>query len=196
MRVSGRRATRRMTAEAVTGPPNRTAQWAFWAACALAAAAGVVTLVLAGSSARTNGVIFSSGLAALAFAACALLRTRGRRLATALYLVAGLAVVYGLLSTFADLLQLTLGGTCSAGQVGCNLGDARPLTQMDFSALGYALALGLLAVAVGFVGLSSVYRAHRAQPPPPAPPVRRIPPVQPSAQNGTETPPANQSEDA
>jgi uncharacterized membrane protein YhaH (DUF805 family) len=138
-------------------------RWAFWAACGLSAAGGVVVLVFDGASGRTLAMVAAFALAALAFAACALFRRLGRTLATVIFLVAGLAIVYASLDMLAVVLQLTVLGTCSAAQAGCEPGQTQPLTAAQFSGFGYAIALGFLAVAAGFVGLVSLYRSERAR---------------------------------
>jgi len=157
--------------------PPRPVPWAFWIASGLAAAGGIVPVVMTGTSSRISGVIVPFWLAALALGACALFHHLGKWLSTVLYLAAGLAVVYGVLGMFAVLLQLSVLGTCPPLPAECGLGYTRPLTAAESSGLAYAMGLGMLAVLIGFAGLLRIYRRQRAQPLPPSPPVRRIAPM-------------------
>jgi len=155
--------------------------WAFWAAVPVAAAGGVAPLLLAGTSGRASGIIFPFGFAAVAFAACAVLEHRGRFLATVLYLLAGLAIVFGILAMFALLIQMSVLSPCPPAPAPCGLGYARPLTSSESMGIDYSIVLGLLALLLGFAGLAANYRQHRVQPTSFAPPTRRIPP-QPTGQ--------------
>jgi hypothetical protein len=127
-----------------------------------------------------NGALFPFALAALAFAACALLHHRGRPVATLLYFFASLAIVYGLLAMLALPLRLAVLGTCPETGA-CPLGMERPITSSETTALGFSIGMGIVAILAGFFGLRTQYRHHRAarhaaatSTPPPA---RRIPPV-------------------
>ncbi|HSP09908.1 MAG TPA: hypothetical protein VLU92_09975 [Candidatus Dormibacteraeota bacterium] len=170
--------------------------WAFWLACAVAVAAGVAPIVLAGTSGRESLVIVPMLVAAAAYAGCALLQSQGKVVATALYFLAGLATLYGALSMLAVPLRLAVIGTCRPAPAVCAAGLERPLTAAENSGIGFAAALGIVAVFLGFFGLVTLYRrlnagmpatptARRILPfapartPEPAqpPPVRRIPPV-------------------
>ncbi|MGH7764425.1 MAG: hypothetical protein ACREOM_08420 [Candidatus Dormibacteraceae bacterium] len=170
--------------------------WAFWLACGVAAVAGILPILLAGTSGRVNGVIVPLWAAAIAFGACAILQGYGRAIVTGVYFVAGLATGYGILSIAAVPLRLAVLGTCTPSPAACAAGAERPLTSAENSGIAFAAALGIIALLVGFVGLATLYRrlnkgqvasrppmrrilpfASKPSEPPPQPPVRRIPPV-------------------
>lgn len=164
--------------------------WGFWIGCALAVAGGITPLLLAGPSGRVTGVIYPFWFGALAMAACALLQHRGRFIATVLYMVAALAIVYGILAMFAVMIQMTVLTPCPAAPEPCQLGFASPLTSGESTGLNLALALGMLAVGFGFAGIVANYRLHRSQTVQSTPPpVRRLAP-QPAHQ--PEPPPAEE----
>lgn len=149
--------------------------WAFWGAAALAALGGLMPVVLAGLSGRLTGVVVPFWVAAAAFAACALIYQQGRVTATVVYFIAGLAIVFGLLAMFSLPLRLAVLGTCPVAPAPCTSGLPRPLTDAENTGMGVAATLGILAVFVGFFGLSVLYR--RTTLPPATPPERRIPPI-------------------
>lgn len=152
------------------------AVWAFWIAAALAVVGGVAPLALGGTNRITN-VVFPFGVAAIAFGACAVLYGRqGRPVITVLYVVAGLAIVYGILSMIAVPLQLAVVGTCPPQPATCSLGSEQPLTAGESSGLGFATGIGIVAILTGFYGLTVLFRSLRT-PPPSSPPVRSIAPV-------------------
>lgn len=170
--------------------------WAFWLACAVAAVAGAVPIALAGTSGRVNGGIVPLLAAAIAYAGCALVQRQGRAMATGLYFLAGLATLYGILSMVAVPLRLAVIGTCPSAPAQCAAGFERPLTSAENGGLGFAAALAIVALFLGFFGLVTLYRrlnggplgkpparsilpftAARPAEPAPSPPVRRIPPV-------------------
>jgi hypothetical protein len=152
--------------------------WAFWFAVALAAAGAVAPLVLSGGSTRINGSLIPFGVAAIAFGACTLLYHHGRVIATTLYFVASLAIVYGILSTLAVPLRIAVLGTCLESGP-CPLGLERPITPSESTALGFVIGIGIVAILAGFFGLRALFHRYRrrvivsAEPPP----VRRIAPV-------------------
>ena len=148
--------------------------WAFWAACGFAAVAGVAPLVLAGPSSRVAGAIIPFAVAAIALAGCALLHGQGRPVATALYFVSGLAVVYAILALIAVPLRLAVVGTCMPTSAHCPPGFETPLTTGESSGLAFAIGMGLVAVLTGFFGLVTLYRQSAAKVEPVTPPVRRI----------------------
>ena len=150
--------------------------WAFWVACGLALVGGVAPFVLGGGSNRLSGVVAPFAVAAIALAACALLYQQGRLIATGLYFVASLAIVYGILAMLAVPLRLAVLGTCPPAPAPCAAGLERPLTGGENSALGFAVGIGIVAILTGFFGLVTLYRRQVA-PPPPTPPTRRIAPV-------------------
>jgi hypothetical protein len=150
--------------------------WAFWIACGLTAVGAVAPLVLSGGSNRI-GIVWAFGLAAVALGACAVLYKQGRSVVTALYFVAGLAIVYGILSLIAVPLRLAVVGTCPPEQARCALGLERPLTGEETTALGFAVGMGIVGILTGFFALVMLYRGLKASVLPSAPPARRIAPV-------------------
>jgi hypothetical protein len=151
--------------------------WAFWIAAALAALGGVAPLILGGATNRISGVVFPFVVAAIAFAACAVFyRQQGRPLITLLYVVAGIAIVYGILSMVSVPLQLAVVGTCPPAPAACPVGNERGLSSDETSGLGFATGIGIVAILTGFYGLTVLFRSFRT-PPPSSPPVRRIAPV-------------------
>ena len=150
--------------------------WAFWIACAVSAVAGVAPYLLAGGSSRISGVVFPFALAALALGACAVLHEQGRPLATMLYFLASLAIVYGILAMLAVPLRLAVIGQCPPEPMPCGIGLERPMTGGETTALGFAVGMGIVAILTGFFGLVTLYRRAQA-PTPSTPPVRSIAPV-------------------
>jgi hypothetical protein len=158
------------------------ALWSFWVACGLAATGGIVPLVLAGGGPnRLAGAAIPFGVAAAALAACALTYQRGRPLATALYFLAGIALVYGMLSMVAVPLRLAVLGTCDPLPAVCPPGSERPFTSGEGAGFAFGIAMGTLAILVGFFGLLMLFRIHPQIAPPP--PTRRespwVPPGEP-----------------
>jgi hypothetical protein len=149
--------------------------WAFWLAAALAAIGGVLPVVIGGTSSRIAGVIIPFGVAAVALGACAVLHSAGRAITSALYFVAGLALVFGILSMFALPLQQAVLGTCPPPPQPCANSLQQPMTIAENTGMGFGAAFAIASIFVGFFGLFVLYR--RRVLPPPAPPVRRIPPV-------------------
>lgn len=147
--------------------------WAFWAAAALAAVGGLMPIVFAGASGRLSGVLVPFWAAAIAFGACAVLHRQGRIVTSIVYFIAGLAIVFGLLAMFSLPLRLAVLGTCPALPAPCTTGLPRPLTDAENTGMGAAATLGILAVFIGFLGLTVMYR--RAVSTLSAPPQRRIP---------------------
>ena len=99
----------------------------------------------------------------------------GRAITSALYFVAGLALVFGILSMFALPLQQAVLGTCPAPPQPCSGGLQRPLTVAENTGMGFGAGFAIASIFVGFFGLFVLYR--RRSLPTPAPPVRKIPPV-------------------
>ncbi len=160
-----------------TSPTEQRVVWAFWLACVLAVLAGIAPFVFGGGSSRLGGAVFPFALAAIALGACALLYTQGRPIATTLYFLASLAIVYGILAMLAVPLRLAVLGTCAPEPAPCGAGLERPLMGAESTALGFAIGIGIVAILTGFFGLVTLYRRHAAPPPPPTPPTRRIAPV-------------------
>jgi hypothetical protein len=154
--------------------------WALWIACGLAAAGGILPVLLAGTSGRISSVIVPFWLGALAFAVAGLFHHLGKTFVTVLYLGGGLAIVFGMLGMFAVLVQMSVLTTCPPGPTSCGLGYTRPLTSAETSGIGYAMGMGTVALVLGFAGLRSVYRRRSPQPTAFTAPVRRIPDTTPA----------------
>jgi hypothetical protein len=157
----------------------RRGLWAFWVATALAVAGVVAPVLLGGGSSRLNASVIPFGVAAIAFATCSLTYHRGRPLATLLYFVGSLAIVYGILSALAVPLRIAMLGACPADSGPCLPGFERPITTEESAALGVVIGIGIVAVLTGFFGLRTLSHRYRRQAiqPAAAPPVRRIAPV-------------------
>jgi len=156
--------------------------WAFWIAAALAAIGALAPLAFTvGAHSRIGGVAIPFGVAAVALAINAVIYHQGRTVAVALYFVAGLAVVYGILAMLAVPLRLAVVGTCPPAPAHCPIGFEPQLTSGENSGLGTATFCGILAIFVGFYGLVMLYRRSRTArtvPEPKAWPAQ--PPVQPT----------------
>ncbi|TMF50860.1 MAG: hypothetical protein E6H95_03195 [Chloroflexi bacterium] len=164
--------------------------WAFWLAAALAAIGGVLPVALGGTSSRIATVIIPFGIAAVALGLCAIFHSAGRAITSALYFVAGLALVFGILSMFALPLQQAVLGTCPAPPQPCSGGLQRPLTVAENTGMGFGAGFAIASIFVGFFGLFVLYR--RRSLPTPAPPVRKIPPVAtPASPPSPPSPPAS-----
>ncbi len=158
--------------------------WSFWIAGGLAVTGGILPLLLAaGGTNRIAGAAIPFGVAAMALATAALLYRRGRPLATALYFVAGMALVYGMLTMIAVPLRLAVIGTCDPAPAICPAGFERPMSGGEDSGLAIGVAMGTLAILVGFFGLLMLFRLRPQTATPP--PMRREKPWVPPA---TETP--------
>jgi hypothetical protein len=153
--------------------------WSFWVAATIVAVGGAIPFLIGGSSSRIASVFIPVAIAALAFAACALVHEQGRAITSTIYLLAGLAIVYGLLTMFALPLQLAVLGTCPIPPQPCASGLQHSLTVSENTGIGFAATFGIVALFVGFFGLVVVYRRAAAAAHPAAPPVRTIPPVAP-----------------
>lgn len=132
--------------------------WFFWVAAALAAVGALAPLASGGIHGRISVVAIPFLVAAAALGANALFYHQGRPIAVALYFVAGLAIVYGILAMLAVPLRLAVIGTCLPAPARCPAGLERPLTAGENSGLAVATFLGILAIFVGFYGLLMLYR--------------------------------------
>jgi hypothetical protein len=133
--------------------------WSFWVACGLAVTGAILPLLLAvGGTNRIAAAAIPFGVAAMALAAAALLCDRGRPLATALYFIAGLALVYGMLMMIALPLRLAVIGTCGPAPAICPAGFEQPMSSGENSGLAIGVAMGTLAILVGFFGLLVLFR--------------------------------------
>jgi len=163
-------------ANSTPSPPEPRVVWAFWLACVLAVVAGIAPLVFGGGSSRLGGVVLPFAFAAVVLGACALLSKQGRPIATILYFISSLAIIYGILAMLAVPLRLAVLGICSPEPAPCGAGLERPLTSGESTALGFAIGIGIVAILTGFFGLVTLYR-RQAAPPPSTAPTRRIAPV-------------------
>jgi len=153
--------------------------WALWASAAIVAVGGFLPLVFGGTSSRITSVIIPFAVGAIGLAACALFHSQGRITTSVIYFVAGLAIVYGLLSMFSLPVRLAALGECPALPAPCTTGLPRPLTDGENNGLGAAAACGIASLMLGFYGLVTAYRRPVEQHA--APPVRRIPPMEKAA---------------
>lgn len=144
--------------------------WSFWIACGLSVTGGIAPLLLAaGGRNRLSGIVIPFGVAAVAMGVNALMYHQGRPLATALYFVASIALVYGMLSMIAVPLRLAVLGTCSSNAaLTCPPGAELPLSSGENSGLAIGIAMGVIAILVGFFGLLMLFRIRPqiATPPP------------------------------
>jgi hypothetical protein len=172
--------------------------WSFWVACALAVTGGLAPLVLAsGGPNRLAGAIIPYLVAAGASAANALMWRRGKSLATALYFLAGVAIVYGMLLMFAVPLRLAVTGTCPDPPAVCPAGLERGFSTGETTGFTLAVLMGVLSILAGFLGLMLLYRRKPKWLPSSAPPMERViparnqptPPVEASAKAAAEAVP-------
>lgn len=135
--------------------------WSFWLACALAVTGGLGTLLipLSGPNRLANAVI-PYAVAAGAMAANALLYRRGRSVATALYFLAGVAIVYGMLLMFSVPLRLAVTGTCPDPPAFCPAGLERGFSNGEVTGFTLAIITGVLSILSGFFGLLMLYRSR------------------------------------
>lgn len=132
--------------------------WIFWVAAALVAVGAVAPLAFSGLHGRISYVAIPFAVAAVVLGADALMYHQGRPIAVALYFVAGLAIVYGILAMLAVPLRLAVVGTCPPAPAHCPFGFEQPLTSGENSGLGAATFLGILAIFIAFYGLLLLYR--------------------------------------
>lgn len=156
--------------------------WAFYLAAAIALVGGALPFVFGGTSSRVAGVILPFGVGAAGLVACALLHNQSRLVVAIVYFLAGLAIVYGLMSMFSLPVRLAALGSCPVAPDPCTTGLPRALTDGENTGIGTAAAFGIAALFVGFFGLATLYR--RTAPPSYVPPVRTIPPMPPAPPMG------------
>jgi hypothetical protein len=141
--------------------------WSFWIAAGLAVTGGLGPLLLAaGGPNRIGGVIVPYAVAAAALAVDALMYRQGRPLATLLYFVAGVAIVYGMLMMLATPLRLAVVGSCQPPPSACSAGLELPWSAGESNGFAFAVAVGVVSIVVGFFGLFMLFR-RRPKPPPP-----------------------------
>lgn len=153
--------------------------WSFWIAAGLTVVAGLAPLLLGGTSNRMSAVLLPFAVAAVLLAACALLHSRGKAVVSLLYVIAGVAIAYGILATLSTPLRLAVIGTCPPEPALCVSGLERPLTGGEGTALGVVIGFGVVAMVVSYFGLFTLYRRRPVLAPAASstPPVRRIAPV-------------------
>ena len=166
----------------ITAPAAKQNQrliWSLWLAAGLALVGGLLPFAFGGTSSRVSGVILPFAVGAAGLAACALLNNQGRMAVSIVYFLAGLAIVYGLMSMFSLPVRLAALGSCPVAPDPCPTGLPRALTDGENNGMGAAAAFGIAALFVGFFGLVTLYR--RTALPQFIPPVRKIPPMPPAA---------------
>jgi hypothetical protein len=160
---------------------NVIVERAFWIAAGLAVVGGVAPLLVAiGHTNRVGAVLFPFAAAALAMAALALFYRHGRSISALVYFLGGLAIAYGLLLVLSVPMRLAVEGSCPPAPERCVSGLEMQLSATEGTALTIAVAFGIMALLVGFIGLSILYRqrAPATLPPvwPARPPENRPPP--------------------
>lgn len=171
---------------APTSQQDQRLIWSFWLAAAIALVGGLAPLVFGGTSSRVSGVILPFALGAAAFSACALLHNQSRFIVAIVYFIAGLAIVYGLMSMFALPVRLAALGSCPVAPDPCTSGLPRALSDGENNGIGSAAAFGIFSLFVGFFGLVTLYR--RTTLPQYVPPVRTIPPMPPAPAPASDSP--------
>lgn len=155
--------------------------WSFWIACGLAATGAVAQVVLAaGDVSRAMGVAIPFGVAAIVLGVIARTYPRGKSLATALYVLAWIAIVYAILRMIAVPLQQVAIGACPVSAGECAPGFSRPFGPAETAAIVVGILTGALALQVGYFGLRALYRRERLHGPASystTPPTRVIPPA-------------------
>jgi hypothetical protein len=134
--------------------------------------------VFGGSSSRLVGAIVPFAIGAIGLAATAALHNQSRATVAIVYFVAGLAIIYGLMSMFSLPLRLAALGSCPVVPAPCAGGLPRALSDGENNGIGAAAAFGIISLFIGFFGLATIYRRHA--PLPYTPPVRTIPPMPPA----------------
>lgn len=135
------------------------AERSFWVACGLSILAGVGPLIAAvGQTNRLAGVVVPMLGAAGGCAALALTYRRGRTYSALIYLVTGLAIVYGVLLVTAVPMRLAVEGTCPPAPARCTNGLEMQLSSPETLALSIAVGFGVLSLLAGFFGLLALYR--------------------------------------
>src|SRR6202521_3110789 len=149
--------------------------WYFWVSCGLAATGAIASVLLGtGGPSRLAGGAIPFGIAAVAMAANALSYPGGRPLATGLYILTWLAIVYGILRMVAIPLQ-ALVGSCTSDV--CTPGLAAFSGGAGFG-IGIGLVTGALALQVSLFGMRTIYKSSHSLSPAvrqsaTAPPTRR-----------------------
>jgi hypothetical protein len=159
--------------------------WSFWIAAALVAAGGVAPFITSfGANSRIGTVFFPFGIAVVALVVNALTYHRGRPLAVALYFIAGLAIVYGILLMLSVPIRLAVVGTCPPSPAQCLPGAEVAMTDGESNGFAIATFCGVLGIFVGFYGLLMLYRRRAAL----AKETPQVWPAQPPAKPAAEPP--------
>ena len=159
--------------------------WSFWIAAALVAVGAAAPFITSfGASSRVGTVLIPFGIAAVALALNARLYHRGRPLAVALYFIAGLAIVYGILLMLSVPIRLAVVGTCPPSPAQCPPGAEVAMTDGESNGFAIATFCGVLGVFIGFYGLLMLYRRRAAL----AKEAPQVWPAQPPATRAPETP--------
>lgn len=155
--------------------------WSFWIACGLAATGALAPIVLAPDDmSRALGVAIPFAIAAIVLAIMALTYPSGKSMATALYILAWIAIVYGILRMIAVPLQQAVIGACPVSAAVCAPGLSRPFGASETVAIAVGIITGALSLQVGLFGLRAIYRSARkygAASYATTPPTRVIPPT-------------------
>src|SRR5487761_58503 len=155
--------------------------WSFWVACGLAATGAVAQLVLAaGDFSRGLGVAVPFAIAAIVLGVVARTYPRGKGIATALHILAWVAIVYAILRMISVPLQQVAIGACPVSAGACAPGFGRPFGPSETAAIVVGIIAGALALQVGYFGLRILYRNERQRGPASyasTPPTRVIPPT-------------------
>lgn len=175
-----------------SAPRRGQGVWSLWLAAAIVFIGGLLPLVFGGTSSRVDGVVLPFTIGAIGLAACALLNNQSRAMIAVVYFVAGLAIVFGILSMVSLPVRLAALGSCPVAPNPCTSGLPRALSDAENTGIASATAFGIVAVFVGFFGLVTIYR--RAIAPAFTPPERKIPPVAPATPVQEAAPPAPQAE--
>ena len=138
---------------------NRFVEYCLWAACATSLVGGALALIAPlGGANRIAGVAIPFVVAAIALAANALTQKRGGMLSAVLYLVALLAVVYGLAVVISVPIRLTIEGQCRPAPAPCPIGFDRPITSGESFGIDAAAGGGGLSLLFGTVAGAMQYR--------------------------------------
>jgi hypothetical protein len=144
--------------------PEPRVLWLFWVASGLAATGALAPLLLTpGDISYRLGVAIPFAVAAVAMAAIGVAYPRGRSVATALYILAWIAIVYGILRMIAVPLQQAVVGACSGSGSECGPGLARPFGGGEGVAIGVGIITGALSLQLAFLGLRALFRRPRKQ---------------------------------
>jgi hypothetical protein len=182
----------------VTPPADRdlVVTWALWVGCGLTVIGSLGVLLGGATGNRIAGLVPSFAVAAVALGANAWSWRRTGPWSAVLYVVAALAIVYGLLFVLSVPLRLQIEGSCQPAPAPCPLGFDRPLTSGENMGIYVAVIAGTLALLASFIAVeirylrrSSARARLESQPrPPAAEPAPRIWPA--AAEPAPSVPPA------